>query len=161
MKRKAIPPIVRKALISELEKLNELAARSEAYWGFDESHMEAFKRLCALREAHFKKGCVFVIEKDGEIAGFYCLAAKEADFELEHFYVDPEHIAKGLGKTLWLHMRTFCIHRKIREVTIVCSDFVKGFYLKMGAASLGQVESTVDRGKMIPRLTYRIDPGTR
>ena len=43
-------------------------------------------------------------------------------------------------------------------MTIVYNNFVKDFYLKMGALYLGQVESTVDGGKMIARLIYPIDP---
>jgi GNAT superfamily N-acetyltransferase len=151
-------PIVRKAATGDLEKLNELAVRSEAYWGFDESHMRAFKRNCAVKENHLKTGYVFVIERDAEILGFYHLAGKESGFELEHFYVDPPHIGKGLGRMLWRHLRSFCFHRKVREVTIVCSEFVKDFYFKMGAAYLGKVESTVDRGTMVAQLIYRIGP---
>ena len=37
-------------------------------------------------------------------------------------------------------------------MTIVYNDFVKDFYLKMGATYLGPVELTIDRGKMMARL---------
>jgi len=151
-------PVVRKAVRGDLGKLNELAVGSEAYWGYDEDHMSAFKRRYAIRNNHLEKGHVFVIEKNGGILGFYHLTAKESGFELEHFYIDPRYLGKGLGQTLWGHLRAFCIHRRIREVTIVCNDLVKVFYLKMGAAFLGRIESKVDRGTMIAKLKYRMNP---
>lgn len=69
---------IRKATLRDPKVLNDLAVRSEAYWGFDESHMKAFQRTCAIKEDHFRKGSIFVVEKDGKIAGFYNLARKEA-----------------------------------------------------------------------------------
>jgi len=50
LRPKSFTLIARQAVISDMKILNELAARSEAYWGLDENHVNAFKRNYAIKK---------------------------------------------------------------------------------------------------------------
>jgi N-acetylglutamate synthase-like GNAT family acetyltransferase len=149
-------PAIRRAETKECETLSEIAARSEAYWGYDQSFMDTFRVLYSVTEKFISENPVFVVEEDGRIVGFYGLSGSVGETSLEYLYVDPQYIGKGYGKVLWRHMVDNCRALGVKEVTLVTSPQAKEFYIKMGAVETGEVESLVMKGRRIPRLVYSL-----
>ncbi|MEL7656198.1 MAG: GNAT family N-acetyltransferase [Bacillota bacterium] len=74
-----------------------------------------------------------------------------------HFFIEPQSIGKGYGKILWNHLVDItCKSLGIYELVIVTSPQAKDFYIKLGANSLGEVESLLKKGRMIPQLSYKV-----
>ncbi len=148
---------IRRAKMRESEILTDIAARSEAYWGYDSTFMENFKSLYKVTEEFIRNNPTFVIEEDENIRGFYGVLMGEKETSLEHLYIDPESIGKGYGKLLWEHMVKNCKQQGINEIVLVTSPQAKEFYTKMGAKQIGEVGSLVIEGRKIPRLVYTIE----
>lgn len=145
---------IRCAVTDEIFVLTEIAVRSEAYWGYDKEFMDNFRREYALSIEYIEKNPTYVLENEGDIIGFYSLMPAEDKAELEYLFIEPVYIGCGYGKLLWEHMITTCHELGIKRVELVTGPQVKGFYIKMGAELVGEVESLVRAGSMIPRLAY-------
>ncbi|WP_432662988.1 GNAT family N-acetyltransferase [Wukongibacter baidiensis] len=148
---------IRPANIYEAEILTDIAARSEAYWGYDSTFIENFKSLYRVTEDWIDNTLTFVIEEDKDIIGFYSLLLDEKKTSLEYLYIEPKNIGKGYGKLLWEHMVKSCKEQDIDEIVLVTSPQAKEFYTKMGAIQTGEVESIVIKDRKIPKLIYTIE----
>lgn len=145
---------IRLAKTSEAEKLTNLAIRSEAHWGYDAVFMDKFKEIYKVTEDFIENNPTFVVCENDEVIGFYAIISKEKN-ELEYFYIDPQFIGKGYGQALWNHLIAYCIGLKIKDIQLVTSPQAKEFYQRMGAVQIGEVQSLLQKGRIIPKLRYQ------
>lgn len=148
---------IREAKLDEVEILTNLAARSEAYWGFDNEYMNKFKVMYRVTKEFININSTFVMEEDNRIIGFYSILFEDNKNSLEYFFIEPEFIGKGYGKLLWNHMITIGTRLGIKQIEIVTSPEAKEFYIKMGAIEVGIVESIIKKGRIIPKLLYNFE----
>lgn len=148
---------IREAKLDEVEILTNLAARSEAYWGFDNEYMDKFKVMYRVTKEFININSTFVIEEDNRVIGFYSILFEDNKNSLEYFFIEPEFIGEGYGKLLWNHMITIGTRLCIKQIEIVTSPEAKEFYIKMGAIEVGIVESIVKKGRIIPKLLYNFE----
>ncbi|MDF2985869.1 MAG: N-acetyltransferase [Eubacterium sp.] len=147
---------IRPAAVHECEKLTETAVKSEAYWGYDSEYMNNFKTYYSVSKEFINLNPTFVIEEDSNIVGFYGLFTKNNQTELEYFFIAPQYIGQGYGKRMWMHLIKECHNTGIKEFNIVTSPQAEEFYVKMGAAPAGEVESLLKKGRIIPKLVYKV-----
>ncbi len=147
---------IRRAKNEEAKYLSKIAIESEAYWGYDKNYMESFKSSYRLTEEFISKNPTYIIEDNKNILGFYGFMIKDKVASLEYLYVKPDSIGHGYGKLLWHHMINVCKKKDIKKVELVTSPQAEEFYIKMGARTVGQVESIVIKGRKVPKLIYDI-----
>lgn len=145
---------IRIANSCDAEVLSKLAIRSEAHWGYDNEFMERFTSLYRVTEEFIMNNATYILQDGNNILGFYGILVDENETSLEYFFIDPQSIGKGHGKTLWTHTINICKLLSIKELSIVTSPHAKEFYIKMGAHPNGEVESLVKKGCNIPKLRY-------
>jgi len=147
---------IRRAVSSDSEVLTSIAARSEASWGFDATFMNEFEKIYKVSEEFITSNSIFAAEEDGAVVGFYALVTKGIEATLEFMYIEPSKIGKGLGRMLWNHMISHCQECDIEVIQLVCGSEPKKFYLKMGAVSVGEVDSLVIQGRKVSKLSFSI-----
>lgn len=140
---------------SDAVALSALALRAKAYWPYDEQ----FIKDCAddLRISPERAGCglIFVAEEDGAISGFYGFGVDTSNPEMTHLFVEPEKIGKGVGKMLWNDAIVFARSRKWKSFEILADPYAaEKFYLPMGCQKIGEVDSSVRRGRKLPLLRF-------
>jgi len=147
---------IRQAKACESEILTNIAAASEAYWGYDENFMKNYKAIYKVTEEFITGNPTFVIEDNEEIKGFYSILRCDNGTSAEYFYIEPKSIGKGYGKVLWSHLTKYCKEQGICEIDLVTSPQATGFYIKMGAKLAGEVDSLVIKDRKIPKFTYTL-----
>jgi GNAT superfamily N-acetyltransferase len=148
---------IRRAKGGEANILTNIAINSEAYWGYDEDYMENFKNAYRISESYISNYPTFLIEDNEIIVGFYGILMNEGETELEYFFIDTKYIGKGYGRLLWDHVIETAKGINIKELKMVTSPEAIGFYTKLGALEIGEIESLVKVGRKIPRLIYKIE----
>ena len=98
---------------------------------------------------------VYCAEDGGAIVGFYALSGAAPVMELEHCWVQPAFIGRGVGARLLNHAAATCHALRARTLGIASDPFAEGFYRRMGARPVGTVPST-PRGRTLPRLLLRV-----
>lgn len=148
---------IRPAAPQDSPRLTDLACASESQWGFSEAFMEAFRVQYAVTEAYIMDHIVMVLEntRSHTPIGFYGLKINSKNPELEYFYIAPEHMGKGCGRLLWLHLKETCSIQSVHNFTFVTSPQALPFYKKMGANVVSEISSGID-GRPIPLLRYEL-----
>jgi GNAT superfamily N-acetyltransferase len=149
----------RRARPEEAGLLSVLARRSKAHWGYDPQFLEACRAELTLSPDFIAGGEVWVLEADSRILGFYSLAKWHSQLELAHFFVDPERLGEGTGRSLWLDAVQRSASLGHQRLLIQSDPHAEGFYLKLGAERIGEVPSQVQQGRMLPLLLYQLTDG--
>jgi GNAT superfamily N-acetyltransferase len=73
--------------------------------------------------------------------------------ELEHLWVTPACIGTGIGKELFLDAMDKAAALEVRDVEISADPNAAGFYKRMGATQIGEVDAPIDgKARKLPRL---------
>lgn len=149
--------MIRRALPEEASTLTTIALEAKRHWGYPEHWIKHWESDLTISADFVRDHHVYVAEADGEIRGFYALCVSDDKAELEHMWVTPASIGTGIGKKLFLDAMEKAAALAVRDVEIVADPNAAGFYERMGATQIGEVDSPIDgQSRKIPRL--KIEP---
>lgn len=149
---------IRPARPADAGILSALALRSKAHWGYTGAMMEAFREELAVTPAYLDRHPAFVLECEGEIAGFCSLERLDGTrAELAFLFVDAPRIGRGLGRALIEHAVRVAQREGYRVLVIQGDPHAGRFYLAVGARRAGSRESASVPGRMLP--VYEIPLG--
>ena len=78
---------------------------------------------------------VYGAVRGARLLGFYALSGVGPTRELEHFWVAPEQIGRGVGARMLEHAVATLRADGARVLRIASGPYAEGFYLRMRAAS--------------------------
>ena len=97
----------------------------------------------------------FMAELDGEIVGFHALVETPESWRLEHLWVLPKAIGRGLGRSLFSDAAARAIEHGALCLTIEADPHAEPFYKHMGAVRTGVITSEIDgRARELPLLRF-------
>ena len=131
--------------------LSNLAIRAKASWGYESSLLNLWKEDLEIEPDYIERNVVKVAEEDGDLIGVAALNLQ--DKEIDHFWVEPGCMARGVGKALFEAIKVAMKENGISRIQIVSDPHAESFYLHMGAKRMGEVES-VPPGRRLPKLSF-------
>ena len=153
------PPVqIRAAQPEEAAALSDICYRSKAHWGYDNAFMQAARHELRLTPDDITSSHVFVAEWDGVLCGFYRIKQHGKVAWLEDLFLDPPAIGLGLGRHLWQHAITLATQLGCTAIECESDPFAEQFYVKMGAHRIGQRESTIQKGRLLPLMRCDLTP---
>ena len=154
--RNSAPVDIRAARPTDAQRLTAIAHAAKRHWGYPEDLISLWQADLTMSPQFIVDYPVFCAVRDSEIVGFYALSRQGEAFELEHLWVDPQHMGTGVGALLFEHaVRT--VRSMGGSVLNIASDpHAEGFYLRMGAIRVGEVPSRPE-GRTLPLLTLVIE----
>jgi GNAT superfamily N-acetyltransferase len=148
---------IRRSTPEEAETLTTIALEAKRYWGYPEHWIKHWEADLTITPDFIHDNQVYVAEADGEIRGFYALCVNGDKAELEHMWVTPACIGTGVGKELFLDAMERAAALDVRDVELSADPNAAGFYERMGAKQIGEVDSPIDgQVRKLPRL--KIEP---
>jgi GNAT superfamily N-acetyltransferase len=117
--------------------LSDLAGRSKTHWPYAEDYKALVRRAVHITEADATAWPVVVAEIAGEIVGFSSVAEVGGDRMLDHLWVEPEYIGRGLGRILFREALNDARSLGWNRLFIASDPYAEGFYLRMGARRVG------------------------
>jgi N-acetylglutamate synthase-like GNAT family acetyltransferase len=149
---------IRSASAADAQALTTIALEAKRYWGYPEHWIKHWESELTISSEYIRDNHVYVHEDDGEIRGFYALCVDGNKAELDHMWVTPAAIGSGIGKELFLDAMERAAKLNVNAVEISSDPNAAGFYKRMGATQIGEVDAPVDGqpGRKLPRL--KIEP---
>ena len=135
---------VRRALPEEADALSQIAIAAKRHWGDSERWMEIWTPLLTITPEFISSTDVWVAEANGEITGFYALIFAKQRVNLEHLWILPAYMGKGIGRALFEHALARCREMQCQVLEIVSDPNAQGFYERMGARKVGVSLGEVD-----------------
>ncbi len=148
---------IRHAEPEQAAGLTEIAFAAKRHWGYPESWIESWREDLTITSEFIERHEVYAAIEHDALAGFYALVTSEGKTELDHLWVLPELIGKGIGRQLLNHALDRAASVGVTVIEIVSDPNAEGFYLKAGAAKIGEVISEIEgKARILPRLILQI-----
>ncbi len=147
----------RRARPDEAATLTSLALRSKRHWGYDDAFMRAAHDAMQIPPELISTSVTVVAERAGALVGFYILSLEANVPTLRDLWLEPAAIGSGSGALLWKHALASARGEGFRTLRLVSDPHAAGFYAKMGARRVADVESVAVRGRMLPAFDVDVD----
>jgi len=134
---------LRNAVSSEAAALSALAKRSKAHWPYSPDHLAQWHDDLTVTEQTIADTHCTVVLMHGQLAGYYVLDPRRSPWSLEHFWVDPEHMGRGVGRALLEHAVAQARAGAASAISIDSDPYAEPFYLACGAQRVGELSSPI------------------
>jgi N-acetylglutamate synthase-like GNAT family acetyltransferase len=148
--------VIRPANADEIDVLSQIAMEAKRYWDYPPEVIDSWHSTLTLEATHIDFAPPFVADQDGEVVGFYQLIPGDR-IELEHLWVKPKYMHKGIGKELMAHAITSAKKRGAKKMLIDADPHATAFYLSCGAYRVGETHEPVPDNKQRARHLLEID----
>ncbi len=136
---------------SEADALSEIAWAAKRHWGYPE-HWLAHWRSALVISPEFIRTHVTVAARGEEgVLGFAALAQEGDLLRLEHLWVRPAAMGRGVGCALFREMQRRAGALGFSAFEIESDPHAAGFYEHMGAERIGSHPATMeDQPRALP-----------
>jgi GNAT superfamily N-acetyltransferase len=157
-----VRPTLRPAHPEEAPALRALAHRSKAYWPYSPEFLAEVEPMLQLEPEDVAGHEVWVLERDGVVAGWHRVTLHGDRAELEDLWLEPPIIGTGLGRLLFEHAAAVAETAGASRLEWDAEPYAEGFYRAMGGEEIGRSPSTVVEGRALPRMSLSLaQRGTR
>jgi GNAT superfamily N-acetyltransferase len=140
--------------------LTRIAFAAKRHWGYPERWIQLWAPLLTITPESIQRHETYVAwidEEDEQPAGFCAISQAGERASLEHLWVLPEYMGKGIGAALFKHIISRCQELGARVLEIESDPNAQGFYERMGAKKVGEVVGEVDsQTRILPLLEMRL-----
>ena len=151
---------IRRARAKDSEALTTIAHQAKRYWKYPEPWIDEWKDLLTLTPSFIRSRSVYLAMEGPVPIGFYTLSGKGRRLVLEHLWVVPHRIGRGVGRRLFERARMIALRRKAPIIVIESDPNAAGFYERMGARQTGQAVSAVaGQSRVLPRFVFKVKAG--
>jgi GNAT superfamily N-acetyltransferase len=142
----------------DAEALTALMRAAKQSWGYPNEWMEAWERSLTITPGDISTMRLRVAEQAKGIAGFYALVGSGPRVHLEHLWICPEHMGKGIGRLLFADALVEAARLGAEIVAIESDPNAEPFYLRMGAVRVGEVQAPMDGApnRVLPLLEIQV-----
>lgn len=143
---------IRPARPDEAPALAALVVRSKAHWPYPAAFVARFARTVGLTPEVMDACDVLVLERDGDLRGFYTLLHRGTRTVLDDLWLEPGEIGRGSGRLLFQHAAARASAAGATTLEWDAEPFAEGFYHRMGATTVGWTDSPLGRPQPAMRL---------
>lgn len=154
-------PTIASASPARLAEINDVIARSKAYWPWPEHYLAAALPLMRISAEYLTENpCAVAVDSDGAVLAFGSLASVGERTYIDHLWVRPDRIGMGIGPGLCDWLFDCARNRDLDELWVLPDPPAEGFYLKLGFTDTGErVPSRVPGGPVFSALRLSLGPG--
>lgn len=138
--------------------LTDIALAAKRHWGYPEQWMESWKPVLTIRPEFIAEHETYTAFLDELAVGFYALKPGMNRMHLEHLWVLPTAMRRGVGRALFVHAIGRVKACGFSTLEIESDPHAAGFYEQMGARQVGgAVTELAGQTRELPILVYEID----
>lgn len=105
---------------------------------------------------------VWVLELEGQLAGWHRVTLHDQRAELEDLWLEPPMIGSGLGRILFEHAVAVAESTGATVMEWDAEPYAEGFYQAMGGEEIGRTPSAAEAGRTLSRMRLSLaQRGTR
>ena len=148
---------VRRAASEDAEALSRIAFAAKSHWGYPERWIQHWEESLTIIPEFVRDNEVYAAVSGGEPVAFYALTGKGRKMELDHLWVSPGWIGKGIGRVLFEHAIQRAASLGAEVVEIEADPNAEGFYRRMGARRIGEnVYEIYGHERVLPLMLVEI-----
>jgi GNAT superfamily N-acetyltransferase len=149
---------MRRCSARDAPSLTRLAHASKASWGYPADLVALWDGDLTLDPAFVERHDVWAAVAGAEVVGFYAMNGEGPVREIEHLWVDPGWMGRGVGRLMVDDLVARARAAGVEELRVVSDPNAAGFYLRMGARHVGE-QASVPAGRRLPVLVIPLREG--
>ncbi|HEX8076481.1 MAG TPA: GNAT family N-acetyltransferase [Chthoniobacterales bacterium] len=136
--------------------LTEIAHAAKRHWGYPETWIAAWRPILTMRPEFIAANVGFCAIDAGRIVGFYILTIEADGLHLDHLWILPAVIGRGIGRALFEHAAEQAANLGFDLIKIEADPNAEGFYKRLGAVRVGTSISDVEgERRELPLMEFR------
>ena len=135
---------IRSARPEEAGLLTRIAVESKGHWEYPESWIQRWSDRLTISAEYLVARPALVAVVDEQIAGFAAIQIEADHALLDHLWVLPDAMGRGIGRTLFTHAEEQARRAGAKRLRIVGDPHAEAFYARMGAYRYGQEPAHMD-----------------
>lgn len=135
--------------------LTEVAHAAKRHWGYPDKWIQRWRGVLTISREFISSNVGYCAMEDDRVVGFYLLTNKKGDLHLDHLWIIPSAMGRGIGRALFQHAIEQA--RKLGQKTVIieADPNAEGFYKRMGARRIGEIITIIDdQQRELPILRY-------
>ncbi len=140
----------------DAEALTQIAHAAKRHWDYPERWIEAWRDILTMRPEFIAANVAYCAFEEGRAVGFYVLRTEPDGLHLDHLWILPAAMRRGIGRALFEHAVDQARAAGFDLIRIEADPNAEAFYQRMGAkrvgASIGEVEG---EKRELPLMEYR------
>ena len=141
----------RPAELRDATDLTTLAHEAKRHWGYSDEWMALWRDELTFTPEYLAQHAVHVAVVSERMVGVYALIRSEPEPELDHLWVHPDCLGRGVGRALVDHATLTARTWGATSIRVVSDPNAGAFYGKLGARRVGDV-SSMPEGRHLPLL---------
>src|SRR4051812_36609225 len=138
------------------QALTEIAHAAKRHWGYPENWIAAWREILTMRPEFIAANLGYVAVEEERMVGFYVLTTEEDGIHLDHLWILPAAMGRGIGRALFKHAAMQARRLGFDSIQIEADPNAAGFYERMGGFRVGTASSEVcGEARKLPLLVYR------
>jgi ribosomal protein S18 acetylase RimI-like enzyme len=139
----------------DADALSEIAHAAKRHWGYPERWIESWRDVLTIRPQFIAENVTFCARENDRIGGFYLLTTESDGAHLDHLWILPDAMDRGIGRALFRHAIEQAKKLGHRAIRIEADPNAAGFYERMGAKRIGTNVSEIEgQPRELPLLVY-------
>jgi GNAT superfamily N-acetyltransferase len=152
------PMQIVRAKPEEADALTEIAHAAKRHWGYPERWIRNWRDILTMRPEFIAANVAYCAREDTRAVGFYLLTNESDGLHLDHLWIAPHAMGRGIGRALFEHALGQTRKLGHRTLKIEADPNAEGFYTRMGARRVGvTVTSIEDQRRELPLLQYVLE----
>jgi GNAT superfamily N-acetyltransferase len=136
---------VRRAEACDASALTAIAHAAKRHWGYPEAWVQRWRDALTLTPEYIAANACFVAaDERGELLGFAALRQDAGEFWIDHVWVLPAAMGRGIGRRLFEQCEEAARRAGATRLKIEADPNAEAFYARMGAHTVGRVPSPMD-----------------
>ncbi len=121
----------------DADVLTEIAHAAKRHWGYPERWIESWRDTLIIRAEFIAANVAYCAMEDARAVGFYLLTNENDGMHLDHLWIAPPAMGRGIGRALFEHALEQTKKLGHRTLKIEADPNAEGFYTRDGSAARG------------------------
>ena len=144
----------------EADALTEIAHAAKRHWGYPERWIQNWRDILTMRPEFIAENVAYCAREGARVLGFYLLTNEGDGLHLDHLWIVPDAMGRGIGRALFQHALGQARRLNHRSFKIEADPNAEGFYMRMGAQRIGETVTIIEEQRReLPLLQYDLENG--
>lgn len=141
----------------DAEALTQIAHAAKRHWGYPERWIESWRDILTMRPEFIAANVAYCAMEDDRAVGFYLLTTESDGVHLDHLWIAPHAMGRGIGRALFEHAVDQARRLGHKTLRIEADPNAEGFYTRLGARRAGEAVTEIEgQRRELPLLLFDI-----
>jgi GNAT superfamily N-acetyltransferase len=144
---------IARARAEDADALTKIALAAKSHWGYPPSWIRHWQDVLTITPEYVVTHPTFVAIIDEQMVGFCALEIESREALLDHLWVMPSFMRRGVGRALFEHAEEAARETAAVRLKIIGDPHAADFYSRMGATIYGREPASMDgQERFLPLL---------